>query len=370
MIKIKNFINELEKNDLKFCAGVPDSLFKNLCFVLEKRFKNNHIVTANEGAAVGIGIGYHLNSKKIPLIYMQNSGLGNAINPLISLADHEVYSIPLFLIIGWRGEIGKKIDDEPQHRTQGKITQKFLENLGIKYKILNNKSDFKKDIKVLKKYAQKKNKPVALLVRKNTFENIKVVDNSKKTNFPVRENILNKLINKLPKNSTIVSTTGILSREIYEISQRSKKINHLMCVGGMGHAISIAQGLAKSSKRKIFCFDGDGALTMHMGSLSSSLKVKNLVHVVFNNFSHESVGGHDNAAKHVKFYKLAKVLGYNKSVVCKNEIEVIDNLNKSLKYKYNYFIEILCAKGHRKNISRPKETMKFLKTKFMKNLKV
>ena len=368
MININDFVKELIKNKLTFSAGVPDSLFKNLCFNFQHTFKKNHLVSANEGSAIGLGIGYHLSTKKIPIIYMQNSGLGNSINPLISLADHKVYSIPLFLIIGWRGEKNSKFIDEPQHRTQGKVTQQFLKNLGIKYKILSSSSKYKKEIKFLKNYAYKNKKPVALLIKKNTFDNTKLKKSEKKI-FPFREKLLKIILKELPNKSNIISTTGIISREIYENKTKKSNINHFMCVGGMGHAISVAQGIAKGSKKKIFCIDGDGALTMHMGSLSTSEKFNNLVHIVFNNFSHESVGGHDNAAKHVKFFELAKILGYKNSVVCKNEKEVLLNIKKSIRSNRNYFIEILCAKGHRKNISRPKETMVYLKNIFMKNFK-
>ena len=251
MININDFVKELIKNKLTFSAGVPDSLFKNLCFNFEHTFKKNHLVSANEGSAIGLGIGYHLSTKKIPIIYMQNSGLGNSINPLISLADHKVYSIPLFLIIGWRGEKDAKFIDEPQHRTQGKVTPQFLKNLGIKYKILSSSSKYKKDIKFLKNYANKNKKPVALLIKRNTFEDIKFKKSEKKI-FPLREKLLKIILKKIPNRSNIISTTGIISREIYENKTKINNINHFMCVGGMGHAISIAQGMAKSSKKKSF----------------------------------------------------------------------------------------------------------------------
>jgi phosphonopyruvate decarboxylase len=370
MIDIKNFINILKKNDLNFCTGVPDSLFKDLCFQFEKRFKKNHITASNEGAAVAIGIGYHLKTKKIPLIYMQNSGLGNAINPIISLADRNVFNIPLFLIIGWRGEKNHKFIDEPQHITQGKETESFLKNLGIKYKIINSKSDYPKVIKLLKNYSLRNNKSVCLLIRKNSFQ--KKTNKTKKilTNLDKRESFLKKIVEELPKNSIIVSTTGILSRELYEILKAKKnKLNNLMCVGGMGHAISIATGIAKQTKKKVYCFDGDGAVTMHMGSLAISSKLKNLVHIVFNNFSHESVGGHDNAAKHVSFFKLANILGYENSIFIKNIKDISKVVKKMIKSKKSSFIEIICSKGHRANISRPKEKMIYLKNTFQKRIK-
>jgi len=368
MIKIDSFINELKKNDLKFSSGVPDSLFKDLCFGFEKKFNKDHVTAANEGSAVGIGIGYYLSTQRIPIVYMQNSGLGNAINPLISLADKNVYNVPLFLIIGWRGEKHKSFVDEPQHISQGKVTEDFLKNLNIKYKIINANTNYKNEIKKLKNHAKKKLQVVALLIKKNSFEKIKKKKSIQNKNL-LRENILEILINKMPKKSIVVSTTGILSRELNEVIKRNKaSINNLMCVGGMGHAISVASGLAKKQRGKIFCFDGDGAITMHLGSLATSSKLNNIVHIVFNNYSHESVGGHDNSAKHVKFYKVAKNLGYKHSVLCNKKNKILDSLKKSLKSKGSFFIEIITAKGHRSNISRPSEKMINLKNKFIDSI--
>jgi len=370
VIKANKFLDELKKNDLNFFSGVPDSLLKELCFAIDKRFKSNHYTAANEGSAIGIGIGYHLKTKKIPVIYLQNSGLGNAINPLISLADTKVYKIPLFLIIGWRGELNKKFLDEPQHITQGKETINFLKNLGIKYKIINSKSNIKRIIRDLKKYSIKKKLPVCVLVKKNTFKADKYKKSNEHNKFFLREELLEVLVNKLPNNSTVVSTTGILSRELNEILKKNKKkINNFMCVGGMGHAISIASGIAINTKKKVFCFDGDGALTMHMGSLTTSALQNNIVHIVFNNKAHESVGGQKTSAEHVKFHKLAGALGYKTIKLCKNKIDLKKTITKGINSNKSFFIEILCKKGHRKNISRPVEKMQLLKEKFVKKLK-
>ena len=368
MINIRRFVEELKKNNLDFCSGVPDSLFKDLCFEFEKEFKKKHLTAANEGSAIALGVVYHVSSKKIPIIYMQNSGLGNAINPLISLADKKVYNIPMFLIIGWRGETKKNFKDEPQHLTQGKVTEKFLSNLSIKYKILNKNSDYKKIVKKLSEKAKKSNELVALLVRKNTFEskNKVKVKNSK---FLLREEVLNLILKKIPSKSIIVSTTGILSRELNEINKlKNLKLNNFMCVGGMGHAISVAAGMASNLKKKVYCFDGDGAITMHLGSLATSSKKNNIVHIILNNFSHESVGGHENSAKHVKFYRLAKELGYKTTYLCKNKNEILQSIKKSQYSKKSTFIEIITKNGHRKNISRPKEKMISLKNNFIKKV--
>ena len=364
MISIKKFIKELKKNKLDFVTGVPDSLLKDLCFDFERCYKSNHITSANEGAAVATAIGYYLKNKKVPIVYMQNSGLGNAINPLVSLADKNVYSIPIFLIIGWRGEIDLKIRDEPQHISQGKITTSFLKNLDIKYKILSYKSDFTKNIKDLHKYSLKKKKPVCLLVRKNSFEPNKKIKNES-NNLILREKYLENIIKKLSSGSNVITTTGILSREVYDILKKNKKkINHFMCVGGMGHAISVAVGVAHNSKKKVYCFDGDGSVAMHMGALSVSSKQKNIVHILFNNFSHESVGGHDTSTKHVNFSKIAKNLGYKYS----QRINKFQDLTKTIrlltKKKNASFLEIICGKGHRSDVSRPKEKLLFLKKNF------
>ena len=370
MINVNAFIEELRKNGLNFFCGVPDSLLKSFCFEIERKFKSKHCVAANEGSAIAIGLGYHLKTRKIPVIYMQNSGLGNAINPLISLADSKVYRIPIFMIIGWRGEHSKKIIDEPQHLTQGRETINFLKSLGVKYKIISSNSNIKKIIRNLKNFSEKNKLPVCMLVKKNSFEikKIKKIVSPKK--LYLREEFLKTLVKELPLKSTIISTTGILSRELNEILNNNKnKINNFMCVGGMGHAISVASGIAINTNKKIFCFDGDGALAMHMGSLTTSAIQKNIVHVVFNNNGHESVGGQKTSADNVKLYKLAKTLGYKTTRYCKNEIELKKAISEGILSKGSFFIEVLCKQGHRKNISRPNAKLINLKEQFMKNLK-
>jgi len=297
---------------------------------------------------------------------MQNSGLGNAINPLISLAEKNVYQIPLFLIVGWRGETGISKLDEPQHIKQGLVTKKFFENLDIEYKILGKNSNYKKIIKQLKNKSLKNNKIVALLVRKNSVENDVSEKKIRNKNLFKREEILKKIFKIIPNKSTVISTTGILSRELNEINSDTNKINNFMCVGGMGHAISIASGIAKKTKKKIFCFDGDGSISMHLGALLESAKNKNLVHVVFNNESHESVGGHKTSSKGLKLYNIAKELGYKKSIRCSKNLEIVKNFRKALKYKNSLFLEIMIKNGHRKNISRPQRNLKELKKRFMK----
>ena len=222
MIKIDEITKVLRNNNIEFISGVPDSIFKDLCLEFENNFKSKHIVAANEGSSIGLAIGYHLASNKIPIVYLQNSGLGNIINPITSLASSRVYKIPMILIIGWRGEIirKKQLSDEPQHKDQGMITQKMLETINVKYKILDKKSNFKKIFSNLKTDAIKSSRPVALLVRKNTFDKPsskkKIIP--KKNNLFSREEALLTLIKRVPKKIPKISTTGMLSRELNEFN--------------------------------------------------------------------------------------------------------------------------------------------------------
>jgi len=369
VININSFIKCLKKNGFNFVTGVPDSLLKNLCFEFENQYKKKHVVAANEGSAVAIGIGYHLKSGEIPIVYLQNSGLGNMINPILSLADPKVFNIPLLIIMGWRGERSKVLKDEPQHMTQGNLTEDFLKSMNIKYNIVSKNTNYKSTIKNLKNYSKKNNKITCLLIRKNSFKINKISKEkkNKEIKYSEREEILKFIIKNLPVKLNSVSTTGILSRELYEILDKNKKINNFMSVGGMGHAISIAHGLSLNSKKKVLCFDGDGAITMHLGALTNTALNNNIIHILFNNRSHESVGGHDTSSKHVNFYKLAKSLGYQNSKIAKNKNQALKLILRAIKSKKSYFIEIICKKGHRKNISRPKEKMTELKNKFIKN---
>ena len=374
MIKIDEITKVLRDNNIEFISGVPDSIFKDLCLEFENNFKSKHIVAANEGSSIGLAIGYHLASNKIPIVYLQNSGLGNIINPITSLASSRVYKIPMILIIGWRGEIirKKQLSDEPQHKDQGMITQKMLETINVKYKILDKKSNFKKIFSNLKADAIKSSRPVALLVRKNTFDKPsskkKIIP--KKNNLFSREEALLTLIKRVPKKIPKISTTGMLSRELNEFNLKNKlEKNTFMCVGGMGHAISIATGVAFKKKSKVLCLDGDGAITMHLGALSTSSKINNMIHVVFNNDSHDSVGGQKTASSGTDYYKIAKLMGYKYSKRVKNKKSLNLAIIEILKNKQSSFLEIICTKGSRSSLSRPKKDMITYKKMFKNFLK-
>ncbi|MBS83215.1 MAG: phosphonopyruvate decarboxylase [Gammaproteobacteria bacterium] len=376
MIDSSFFYNNLIKEDIKFFTGVPDSLLKNICFYIsDKEKNNNHIITANEGNALSLGIGYYLATKKLPLIYMQNSGLGNIINPLLSLADKDVYSIPMILLIGWRGE--PNIHDEPQHKKQGKITLKLLKTMDVPYYIIdsnNNNSDIPKLIKKIKNNALKTNKPHAIVVKKGTFHDYK----NKKTvinKFSLtRSKALSIIIPYLNDNDIIVSTTGYTSRELFEYRKKSTKINKndFLVVGGMGHASQIALGIALQKKnRNVYCLDGDGSVLMHMGSLAinSHSNCSNFKHIVFNNGCHESVGGQPTLGFKVNFQKIAQGVGYSMVTKAKTKDELIKNLKKINTHNKPSFLEIMIKKGTKKNLGRPTTTPIENKKLLLRNIK-
>jgi len=372
VIDPNNFIRCLEKNDISFFTGVPDSLLKGFCQAIDK--KKNHISSINEGSAVGLGVGYYLAKKKIPLIYLQNSGLGNIVNPILSLANKKVFKIPLFFLIGWRGEKSKNYikKDEPQHIYQGIVTEKLLKILQIKYRILSKNSNYIKLIKDLKKISLKNQCLVALLVRKNTFKNLsKTKEKNIKKKFLLREKILEIILKKIPDKTNIISTTGFLSRELMIVKKEvKKKINPFYCVGGMGHAISIANGIAAiKRKKKILCLDGDGAALMHLGAMAYSGKNKNLIHILINNGVHDSVGSQKIAGEKLNFAITAEGMGYKNIFVCKNKNEIIKSINSAFKKKDSVFIEIKSQFGHRKNLPRPEDSLINLKKKFINHLK-
>jgi len=367
MIFVKNLIKTLKKNKINFFTGVPDSILKNFSSYLEKYPKNKHVIAANEGAATSIGIGYYLAKKKIPCIYLQNSGLSNAINPLISIASKTVYSIPLFLMIGWRGSPRK--NDEPQHLAKGKITQNLLKLLKIDFCILRKESDLNKLKKLIKK-AQNEKKIIACLIEKDTLQTKKNKIKKKNNNLILRSDFIKNFLSLIPKKCKVISTTGYTSRELMEVRQKTESENgkDFYMVGGMGHSSSVAMGYALNSKKKIFCLDGDGSILMHLGPLRTIgyLKNKNLKHIVLNNNSHESVGGQITTADGIDFKKLSISIGYKNYFKISNIKKVKLILNKFIKTQGPSFLEVKIKNGSLKKLSRPKNLIK-IKENFMAN---
>ncbi len=368
MISPEFFLDSLKQNGIDFFCGVPDSLLKNFCACIDDNVdKNSHIITANEGNAIALAAGYHLATGNIGLVYMQNSGIGNSINPLTSLTDPEVYNIPLLLVIGWRGEPGVK--DEPQHVKQGRISAKQLEILEIPYVILEAKSDVGEVLSTVFSELNNKKSPVAILVKAETFSGYK----SSKTNcfdYPLsREEALRTILKLSKSRDLFVSTTGKTSRELYELRiERNEVQKDFLTVGAMGHTSSIALGVALGRPdKRVICIDGDGSMLMHMGALPviGDLKPPNFVHIIINNASHESVGGQPTVAGNVDFKQLALACGY-KSCFSANDADTLNNAWSEIeKISGPVMLEVRVKQGSRDNLSRPSGTPVENKKNFM-----
>jgi phosphonopyruvate decarboxylase len=374
MINTQKFFDSLNQNGIDFYTGVPDSLLKDICsYISDNAPADKHIISANEGGAVALAIGYYLATSRTPLVYMQNSGFGNTINPLLSLADPKVYSIPMLLVIGWRGEPG--IKDEPQHVKQGEVSETLLKTLDIPYVIISEKTEnIDKVITGAIKKAEENNEPYAVLVRKGTFEPYSLKTKIK-TNFDLnREEAIIKTTELLSDSDIIVATTGKTSRELFEFRARNNQGHHrdFLTVGGMGHANQIALGIsiAKPNK-KVYCFDGDGAALMHTGSLGiiGDLKIENFKHIIFNNGAHDSVGGQPTIGFDIDFGNIAKSFNYTKVFrieKLRNFDEIFMNFQKE---KGPCLLEILVNKGARQDLGRPTVSPKENKLDFMSFIK-
>lgn len=359
MITAKAFYDLLAKSGINFFTGVPDSLLKDFsAYIADNEKPNSHIIAANEGGAIALAAGYHLATGKIGLVYMQNSGQGNAVNPLVSLADPEVYGIPMLLLIGWRGEPGVK--DEPQHIKQGQITLELLRTLGISFEILPDSAiAAKKAVNRAIIHIKKSNAPFALIIRKGIFEPYKL----HKTIQPVknqflREEAIKIITDELNSDEILISTTGKTSRELFEIRENFD-LSHekdFLTVGSMGHSSQIALGVAMAKPdRQIYCLDGDGALIMHMGALAviGNKAPKNFKHIVFNNFSYESVGGQPTAAISMDILAIARACGYNKVLRVSDANKLKRALKDFKKTTGPALLEVVVKKGSRDNLGRP-----------------
>jgi phosphonopyruvate decarboxylase len=359
MVSAEKFVNYLIDRGVSFFTGVPDSLLKDFCACLHARLdKSHHIIAANEGNAVALAAGHYLGTGRTGVVYLQNSGLGNAINPLLSLNDPGVYGVPVLLVIGWRGEPGFK--DEPQHLTQGKITTQLLEVMEIPfYVICATTLDYASLIDTALKDASERRGPVALLVRKNAFQPYRL---SRENGFAYplsREQAIGCLIDTIGKLDILVATTGMISRELYEL--RSARGDTHACdfltVGSMGHALSISFGLALAQpSRRIICLDGDGSLLMHMGSLAiiGQSQPENLVHVVLNNGAHDSVGGQPTCGFDVDITSIALGCGYRNAKMVSEPVKIKKEVSAMLTKDGPSFLEIRVAKGARDDLGRPK----------------
>jgi phosphonopyruvate decarboxylase len=366
MIKVNSLINLLKKNNSNFFTGVPDSVLKELSSSLQNKTKKNHIIATNEGAAVSLGIGHYLSTKRIPCVYMQNSGLSNALNPLISIAHEKVYSIPLILIIGWRGS--PRVKDEPQHNVKGKITESILKLLNIKYTIIRSNVDLKKFDKQIKS-AKKKSTTVACLIEQGTLEKIKKINKIKDFYRLDKELFLKTLLKTLKKHTKIISSTGYNSRELMYIRKKYKinKSSDFYMVGGMGHTASVALSYSLSSKKDTICIDGDGSFLMHLGSVKTAgtFANKNFKYILLNNNSHDSVGGQNTHADDIDFKKLSKSLGFKKFYSIYDDKNLKKNIQNFLNDNSLSFLEVKVSNSKIKKLPRPTDLIK-IKKLFMK----
>lgn len=369
MIDSVKFYEYLINHDLDFFTGVPDSLLKELCSCIKDKSDQKHnIIAANEGNAVGLAAGYYLSTGKMGVVYLQNSGEGNIVNPLMSLADPKVYSIPILLIIGWRGEPG--IRDEPQHIKQGEVTLKLLETMGVEYRILSD--DFENDLNYLVDLAKKDNKPTALIIRKGSFSKyLSIKEEETVMGELLREEALEIILKELG-NDLVVSTTGKESREVFELREKHYQGHQFdfLTVGSMGHTSSIALGVAIGTKRNVWCLDGDGSFLMHMGSLAiAGVNAPcNFKYIINNNAAHESVGGQPTVSDRIDIKAILKACGFSSTYEARTKQEICDSIQK-MKKEGKSALVLYTKQGSRANLGRPTTTSIENKISFMKEIK-
>jgi len=361
----------LDELGVRFFSGVPDSLLKDFCaYVSDHVEEERHVIAANEGAAVALAAGYHLSTGGIGLVYMQNSGLGNAVNPLLSLADAAVYAIPMLLLIGWRGEPGRH--DEPQHAKQGVVTQPLLAAMGIESAVLPGEpAEAEKVIRAAVGAARQASVPCALVVRAGSFASYKLERSSANPYAMSREEAVKLVASALGPEVAIVSTTGMTSRELFEYRAASGDDpgRDFLTVGSMGHASQIALGIALAqAARRVCCLDGDAAAIMHMGALAliGSRRPPNLLHVVLNNAAHDSVGGQPTAGYAIDLPAVARACGYARA-------ERVDSpvaLERAIADRGAgpALIEVRVHRGARADLGRPTSSPQDNKRSFMQRL--
>jgi phosphonopyruvate decarboxylase len=360
-MEIKTFIENLESLNVGFYTGVPDSQLKSLCDYLITSYgiNNTHMIAVNEGNALALATGYHLATGKVPCVYLQNSGLGNIVNPLTSLTHPKVYGIPTVFVVGWRGQ--PQVHDEPQHIYMGEITEKLLVDLDLKVIHLTKTTteDELKEALIGVKDSLESGKSLAFLVSKDALSSS--IKQSYKNDCPIlREHLIQEILS-VSQDGLIVSTTGKTSREVFEVREQRKESHEkdFLTVGSMGHSSTIALGLAlHQPTQKVWCIDGDGAVMMHMGAMAliGDRQPKNLIHIVINNGAHESVGGQPTSNTNLELSKITKACGYSVVVSAHNLEEFKRALSASTHLEGPIFIEMRSAIGSRDDLGRPAST--------------
>ena len=374
MLNAERILKSFEDNGISFFTGVPDSQLKALCNCLMNTYGigDKHVIAANEGNAVGLAAGYHMATGKIPCVYLQNSGIGNIVNPVASLLNEKVYQIPALFVVGWRGEPGVK--DEPQHVFQGEITIRLLEDLGMEVEILDKTTTPEAFDAMLERFLKVLNRGgcAAFVVRKGALEYDQKVRYENQASI-VREEAIRHVV-KVAEGDVIVSTTGKASRELFEIREANGQSHQydFLTVGSMGHSSMIALGVAMNQpERKVWCIDGDGAVLMHMGAMAviGSKKPKNLIHIVMNNSAHETVGGMPTVCGEIQLSEIARACGYQ-AVYSVGHLEELDSVLERAKGEGKLtFVEVKTAIGSREDLGRPTTTAIENKQGFMAYLK-
>lgn len=358
MYEAELFCRELERLGTDFIVGVPDTVIKNLCnYIFDNPPSGGHVIAANEGGAVGLAAGHYLATGKIPVVYMQNSGIGNAVNPLLSLADAEVFAIPMLLLVGWRGEPGTK--DEPQHMKQGRVSRAMFDSMEIPCGVISPDFDeTKRELEHAFDAMRKKPGPYAMLVQNGCFAPAPAVKAGYEKPECTREEAIRTIVQSFDSKTAFIASTGMGPRELYEIREVLGQ-NHerdFLNAGAMGHASMIAAGAAMAKPdRTVVCLDGDGALFMHLGALAliPNLPCRNLVHVLLNNGVHDSVGGQPNLGCLEDAASLARAAGYRRVLAADNEAELKKALAECRGDDGPVFLEVKLSRGFRKNLGRP-----------------
>jgi len=374
MITSTELFKLFQKYEFSFFTGIPDSTFKDwMKFLIENNNKVlTNIIPCNECEAIAICAGYYLATGKIGVTYMQNSGFGKTVNPLTSLCNPEIYSIPVLLMIGWRGEPGKI--DAPQHKKMGRIMNLLLKDLEIPFSILNyDINEIEKEIIKAKEYMEKNKAPYALIIKKGIIK-----DNNSDKKIPAiyeltREHALELIINFFNQNEIFISATGKTSRELYEYREKFKEISQkdFLMVGSMGCAASIGLSIALQKKdRKVIILDGDGALIMQMGVLATIgyESPPNLIHIVIDNESHESTGGQPTVSKILNIKEIALNCNYKYATLILSKKDLENELIKVKNVEGPSMVVVKVNQGSRKDLGRPKISLIELKNNFMKYL--
>lgn len=354
MVRAEDFCACLARLGVGFYAGVPDSLLQGLCaYLADSPPAGGHVIAANEGSAVAMACGYHVATGRHAAVYMQNSGLGNAVNPLLSLAAADVYRIPLFLIIGWRGEPGTA--DEPQHAAQGRLTLPLLEVMGIRYEVLEPAGRWERQLAGCVRHMGETGQAAAVVVRKGAFGPHKAEPAPNAFTLR-REEALEAILEGIGPDALVVSTTGKASREIFEIRERrgGGHARDFLTVGSMGHASSIALGMSLGAARDVYCIDGDGAFLMHMGPLAVAARHArgNLRYVLINNGAHESVGGQPTVAFDMDAAGALRALGFAPVMAAADRGSLASGI-EALKGARGGALVVCVAQGSRDTLGRP-----------------